>query len=164
MWCQLTWCKYAVHILPACRERQILHLLQIADFVCRGSDSKCVVVVVMFVQPFEVKDLVSHGSSCCKVVKHNWVFKSDLWHTKYATLIHTPFLCVCASDEREQRSSEVEYLSQAVRAKAEECLAAVDDGNTSSMSARTNLLEGHVLYQPLSKMNVVFIWVTLPDV
>lgn len=71
MWCQLTWCKYAVHILPACRERQILHLLQIADFVCQGSDSKYGIVVDMFVQPFEVKDLVSSGSSCCKVVKHN---------------------------------------------------------------------------------------------
>ncbi len=34
-------------------------------------------------------------------------------------------------DEREQRISDVEYLSQAVRAKAEECLAAVDDGELS---------------------------------
>lgn len=34
-------------------------------------------------------------------------------------------------DEREQRISDVEYLSQAVRAKAEECLAAVDDGDLS---------------------------------
>ena len=37
-------------------------------------------------------------------------------------------MCIVCRDEREQRSSEVEYLSQAVRAKAEECLAAVDDG------------------------------------
>lgn len=34
-------------------------------------------------------------------------------------------------DEREQRIADVEYLSQAVRAKAEECLAAVDDGELS---------------------------------
>lgn len=33
-------------------------------------------------------------------------------------------------DEREQRISDVEYISQAVRAKAEECLAAVDDGQS----------------------------------
>ena len=33
-------------------------------------------------------------------------------------------------DEREQRISDVEYISQAVRAKAEECLAAVDDGES----------------------------------
>ena len=40
-------------------------------------------------------------------------------------------------DEREQRISDVEYLSQAVRAKAEECLAAVDDGklHTSTSAA-----------------------------
>lgn len=72
-------------------------------------------------------------------------------------LCHThtyTFFWWCDRDEREQRSSEVEYLSQAVRAKAEECMAAVDDGNTSSMSARTNLLEGHVPNQPLSKMNI----------
>lgn len=37
-------------------------------------------------------------------------------------------LCLSCRDEREQRGSEMEYLSQAVRAKAEECLAAVDDG------------------------------------
>lgn len=42
------------------------------------------------------------------------------------TLIYTHVMH--GRDEREQRSSEVEYLSQAVRAKAEECLAAVDDG------------------------------------
>ena len=35
---------------------------------------------------------------------------------------------VYCRDEREQRISDVEYLSQTVRAKAEECLAAVDDG------------------------------------
>lgn len=35
----------------------------------------------------------------------------------------------------------MEYLSQAVRAKAEECLAAVDDGKSSSMSVPPN---GHV--------------------
>lgn len=36
-------------------------------------------------------------------------------------------------DEREQRISDVEYISQAVRAKAEECLAAVDDGQFPSL-------------------------------
>ena len=44
----------------------------------------------------------------------------------YTSVIH-------GRDEREQRSSEVEYLSQAVRAKAEECLAAVDDGTALSV-------------------------------
>ncbi|KAL3158770.1 hypothetical protein ABBQ32_011498 [Trebouxia sp. C0010 RCD-2024] len=44
-------------------------------------------------------------------------------------------------DERVQRISDVEYISQAVRAKAEECLAAVDDERVARLEKEAQSLK-----------------------
>ena len=52
---------------------------------------------------------------------------------KVWSLLFSIISLVECRDEREQRISDVEYISQAVRAKAEECLAAVDDGQSPQL-------------------------------
>ena len=52
--------------------------------------------------------------------------------------------CRGLREEREQRISDMEFLSQSVAGKSQECLAAVEDGELMSGSVRHRLHRGTV--------------------